>query len=189
MRVMANPLVRNWPMLAARGGLALAFGLTVLTRRPTLGGLVILFAVYALLDGACALAWALHAAVARLEWWPVALEGVVSVALGTLALVWPFVPHRMITAIAFWGVVTGILEITVAVRLPRELASHWLLGAGGVASVFLGLLVGMLPYAATTVVLTAIGVYALAFGILVSLAALRLRRLARRSSLELAGRR
>ena len=172
-------------MLSARGGLALAFGLVVLLRhQPALGELVILFAAYAFADGVCALAWALRATTARLQWWPVALEGAVSVMLGVLAVVWPFVSHRMIGAIAGWGIVTGILEIVVAARLPRELASHWLLAMGGVASVFLGLLVWMLPHADTTAVARAIGFYALLFGVLVSLAAIRLRQRARATSLD-----
>lgn len=187
MRDLANPLLKNWPILFCRGGLALVFGLAVLVRqRPGLGELVILFAAYAILDGVCALAWALYATSARLEWWPVALEGAVSAVLGLLALMWPFVPHRMIEVVAWWGIVTGILEILVAARLPRELASHWLLGMGGVASVFLGVLVWMLPHADATAVATAIGLYALVFGALVSLAAMRLR--ARAAGLGLVGR-
>ena len=175
-------------MLSCRGGLALVFGLAILLRQqPALGELVILFAAYAFLDGVCALAWALRATTARLEWWPVALEGAVSVMLGILALAWPFISHRMIGAIAGWGIVTGVLEILVAVRLPRELASHWLLGMGGVASVFLGVLVWMLPHADTTAMARAIGLYALIFGVLVSLAAIRLRQRARGVGLDFAG--
>jgi uncharacterized membrane protein HdeD (DUF308 family) len=118
---MQNPLVRNWRMLSCRGGLALVFGLTIVLRRPpTLGELVILFAAYAFLDGVCALAWALRASTSGLEWWPVALEGAVSVMLGVLAFVWPFISHRMIEAVAGWGVLTGILEILVALRLPAN---------------------------------------------------------------------
>jgi len=184
VRRRENPLVTNWPMLSARGGLALVFGLVILLRHlPTLGELVMLFAAYAFLDGVCALAWALRATTARLQWWPVALEGAVSAMLGVLALLWPFVSHRMIVAIAGWGIVTGALEIVVAVRLPRELAGHWLLGMGGVASVFLGLLVWMLPHADTTAVVRAIGLYALVFGVLVSLASIRLRQRAHAAGL------
>jgi uncharacterized membrane protein HdeD (DUF308 family) len=186
---MQNPLVRNWRMLSCRGGLAFVFGLTIVLRRqPTLGELVILFAAYAFLDGVCALAWALRASTSGLEWWPVALEGAVSVLLGVLALVWPFISHRMIEAVAGWGVLTGVLEILVALRLPRELSSHWLLGLGGVASLFLAVLVWMLPHGDTTGMARAIGVYALVFGVLMSLAALRLRHRARTAGLGLAGR-
>jgi len=186
VRRIANPLVTNWAMLSARGGLALLFGLAVLIRRqPTLGELVVLFAAYAVLDGVCALAWAFRATTVRFEWWPVALEAAVSIVLGVLALAWPFVPHRTIEVIAGWGIITGILEILVAARLPRDLAGHWLLGTGGGASIFLGLLVWLLSHADVIAVARAIGLYALLFGVLVSLAAIRLRRRAQAAGPDL----
>jgi uncharacterized membrane protein HdeD (DUF308 family) len=178
---MSNPLVRNWRMVACRGGLAILFGLCVLLwPRLDLGVLVTLFGAYAFLDGVYTLASVfLRPRVHPLEWWPVALEGAVGVALGALAIVWPFVPYRMIWMIAFWGIVTGILEVLLATRLPRELESHWLLAVGGVASLFLAVLVLILPHAVASAVAWALGLYALVFGVLVSLAALRLRRRAR----------
>jgi uncharacterized membrane protein HdeD (DUF308 family) len=107
--------------------------------------------------------------------WPIAIEGVVSVALGTLALVWPFLTHRAITVIATWGVLTGIFEIVAAIRLPRELAAHWLVGTGGVSSVFLALLVLGLPHAGSDRVALILAVYAIVFGLVILLAALRFR--------------
>jgi uncharacterized membrane protein HdeD (DUF308 family) len=178
---MVNPLVRNWRMVACRGGLAILFGLSVLLWPGlNLGVLVILFAAYAFLDGVYTLASVfLRARTHTPEWWPVALEGAVGVGLGVLAIAWPFVSYRMIWMIAFWGIVTGILEVLRASRLPRELESHWLLGMGGVASLFLAVLILILPHAVASEVSWALGVYALVFGVLVSLAALRLRRRAR----------
>jgi uncharacterized membrane protein HdeD (DUF308 family) len=61
--------------------------------------------------------------------------------------------------------------------LPRELAAHWFMAMGGIASLFLAVLVLVLPHAVTSDVAWALGAYALVFGVLASLAALRLRRL------------
>jgi len=185
---MADPLADTWRMAAFRGALAILFGVIVLLwRGPDLGALVTLFAAYVFLDGAYTLAWVVRVPTRTLQWWPVALEGVVSVGLGLLALFWPFISHRMIDTIAWWGIVTGVLEILAAVRLPRELASHWLLGMGGVASLFLAVLVWMLPHADARNIAWAIGAYALVFGVLVSLVAYRVRRRARAAGLGLAG--
>jgi uncharacterized membrane protein HdeD (DUF308 family) len=175
---MSNPLVRNWRMVACRGGLAILFGLSVLLWPGLdLGELVTLFAAYAFLDGVYTLASVFFRVRTHpLEWWPVLLEGTVGVVLGVLAIVWPFVSYRMIWMIAFWGIVTGILEVVLAARLPRELESHWLLAMGGVASLFLAVLILILPHAVARKVAWALGVYALVFGVLISLAALRLRR-------------
>jgi uncharacterized membrane protein HdeD (DUF308 family) len=178
---MSNALVRNWRMVACRGALAILFGLSVMLWPDLrLDVLVTLFAAYALLDGLYTLASVLARAQGHpLEWWPVAVEGAVGVGLGVLALVWPFVPYRLIWLIAFWGIVTGILEVVVASRLPRDLESHWFLAMGGVASLFLAVLVMILPHAVAGEVARILGAYALVFGALITLAALRLRRRAK----------
>ena len=175
---MANPLVQNWAMVACRGGLAILFGLAILLWRGLdFNQLVFLFGAYAVLDGLYTLASVLRRSSGHpLEWWPVALEGGVSVVLGALAIVWPWVSERVVGAIAFWGIVTGALEIILAIRLPRNLATHWFLAWGGIASLFLAVLIFILPHAVAQDVGWALGAYALVFGIFVSLGALRLRR-------------
>jgi uncharacterized membrane protein HdeD (DUF308 family) len=159
-------------MLAVRGGLGIVLGLAVLLwPRVGLGGVVTLFGTYAVLDGIWAVAWAVRASRRPLEGWPVVLEGIVSVAIGVAALVSPFEAARVVPVIAVWGLITGMLEILAAVRLPRGLAGHWFLAAGGAWSIFLAVLILSLPYAFTDEVVKAIGVYALFFGGLVSVAA------------------
>ena len=171
-----DPLTKNWWLMAIRGVLAILLGITMLVwRTPTFEAIIVPFATYALLDGIVAIASAFRAAENLLEGWPIALEGVVSVGLGTLALVWPFLTHRAITVLASWGILTGIFEIVAAMRIPREVATHWLLGTGGVSSVFLALLVLGLPRANSDRVALILAVYALVFGLVILLAALRFR--------------
>jgi uncharacterized membrane protein HdeD (DUF308 family) len=141
-----DPLIKNWRLLAARGVLAILLGICmVLWRVPTLQAVIVPFAAYALADGILAIGSALRTAGSRLEGWPILLEGIVSVGLGVVALIWPFVPYRAIVALVVWGVLTGIFEIVAALRLPRGLAAHWLVATGGVSSIFLALLVLGLP--------------------------------------------
>ena len=59
-----------------------------------------------------------------------------SIGLGLLALMFPFVPRQFVYALAAWGVITGCLDAIAAIRLPREGAGHWLLGTAGVSSLF-----------------------------------------------------
>ena len=178
---MENPLVKNWVMVASRGGLAILFGLAILLwRTVTLNELVTLFGAYAFLDGVYTLLSVLRRSSGHpLEWWPVAAEGVAGVVLGALAIVWPWVSYRFIDTVAVWGIVTGILEIILAFRIPRDLASHWFLAWGGIASLFLAVMIYVLPHAVVQDVVWSLGVYALVFGVLVSLVALRLRRKSR----------
>lgn len=170
-------LADNWLLMAVRGLLAILFGLVMIFwRRPVLDALILSFASYAVLDGIVAISSALRAAARPMLGWPVVLEGVVSILLGGLALVWPFMPHGLIRVIAAWGLLTGILEIAMAVRVPRQHSVHWLLGTGGMTSLFLAVVVLVLPYAGPDALAWALGGYALLFGVVVSVAAYGFRR-------------
>jgi uncharacterized membrane protein HdeD (DUF308 family) len=170
-----GPLAANWWLMAARGVLAIGLGVTMLVwRTPVFDAIVLPFATYAVIDGAVAIAAGLRA-TPRIAGGPIVLEGAVSVALGILAVVWPFLSTRVIVTIAAWGLLTGILELLTAARLPRQMAAYWLVGTGGASSVFLALLVAALPRAGANVVATLLGAYALVFGISFLLASLAFR--------------
>jgi uncharacterized membrane protein HdeD (DUF308 family) len=170
-------LATNWWMVAARGALAILFGLAVLFRPALpLNLLVALFGAYAVLDGAWAVASALWISRMSFAAWPVLFEGLVSLGVGWIALTWPLVPRDAVWAIAIWGLLTGILEIVAASRLPRQRAGYWLLLTGGVFSLFLAVLILMLPRALEPSGVLAIGLYALCFGVLLAGAAISLRR-------------
>jgi uncharacterized membrane protein HdeD (DUF308 family) len=107
----------------------------------------------------------------------VLLEGVYSVGLGVVALGFPFQSAAFVHAVALWGFVTGTLEMLAALFPARRMAlPPWFLAAGGAWSVFLAVLVFRLPDGFTPDVALAIGVYALVFGVLVSLGAFTFRR-------------
>jgi uncharacterized membrane protein HdeD (DUF308 family) len=163
-------------MMAARGALAMLFGLAiVLWPSVTLSIVVALFGGYAVLDGALAVAAALRVSEGRLEAWPVALEGAVSLALGALALGWPFVSRELVYLIAGWGIVIGVLEVLAALAVSPRVAGHWLLATGGGFSLFVAVLILMLPHAALETVALIIGIYAILAGVLVTLAAVGFR--------------
>jgi len=161
----------TWWIPSVRGGLGILLGLVVLlTPEVGLGELVVLFGSYALLDGVCAVGWAFRASRRLLEGWPVVLEGALSLAVGVVALGFPFEAAGVVHVLAPWGVVIGILEILAALRLRQGLTGHWALLAAGAWSIFLALLVLRVPHAVTDSLVNAVGVYALTFGVLVSMA-------------------
>jgi uncharacterized membrane protein HdeD (DUF308 family) len=171
-------LVRNWWMMATRGAFAMAFGgVLSLWPNPTLPLVVLLFAVYAMVDGA----WAIGAATwasergRRFETWPVALEGLASLVLGAVALLWPFVPREFIYVVAIWGIVTGALELLTALAVPRHRATHWLMGTSAICSLFLAVLVMLVPLADAASIVYLIAAYAIVFGVLTMSAAVRFR--------------
>jgi uncharacterized membrane protein HdeD (DUF308 family) len=173
-------LVNDWSTMAVRGGLSIVLGLAVLLwPAPGLGELVVLFGIYALLDGIAAATWAVRVSRRSLGDWPLLLgEAVFSVGLGVVALGFPLQSALFVQVVALWGFVTGTLEVLSALVLARRAAAHWVLVAAGAWSLFLAVLVLSLPHALTHGLVIAIGVYGLVFGVLVSLAAFRLRRVA-----------
>jgi uncharacterized membrane protein HdeD (DUF308 family) len=170
--ILLTTLGKNWWMIAARGVLAILFGVIVLLW-PALpfNLLIATFGVYAVLDGAWAVASALWVSRMSVATWPVLFEGAVSLGVGSLALGWPLVPRD-----AVWGLLTGVLELVAAARLPRRGAGYWLLLTGGMFSLFLAVLILMLPHAVEPSVAWAVGVYALCFGALLTATAISLRK-------------
>jgi uncharacterized membrane protein HdeD (DUF308 family) len=171
-----SSLTRNWWMFAARGALAMLFGLTVLAWSGIgLGELVLLFGTYALIDGLGAIASAIRVSAGSRPGWPLLAEGVVSIGLGILAWVSPFIPWALLYVIASWGVITGVLEIAAAMSLRDEPTGKWLLTLSGASSVLLGMFLMALPGAGAPTVVRIIGLYAVVFGLLLLVSSLRLR--------------
>ena len=173
-----GPLVQNWWMMAVRGLLAVLFGIAILAwPHASLLTVVVLFGSYAILDGLWAIAAVVRASPRgpTREVWPLAAEGGASLGLGLLALVWPFISYETILIIVGWGLITGILELALASRAPDR-ASRWLMATAGVFSCFLAGVVLILPHADAALVASLLGAYALAFGAVVTMAALAFRR-------------
>ena len=174
---LAELLAEHWWMLAVRGGLALALGVTLVAwPHAMLDRVIVVFGAYALLDGLWAVGSAARLSRGGFATWPVALEGVASIALAGITLGWPLVPRDIVRLIGAWGIVTGVLEIAWAGRLPAERAFRWLLVTGGVCSIFLAGVVLVLPYAYGDAVVWALAAYAGLFGLAILAAAWRSRR-------------
>jgi uncharacterized membrane protein HdeD (DUF308 family) len=171
-----DALIRSWWLLALRGVLALVFGLAAIFHtRITLGEFVLLFGLYVVLDGLGSIVSAMRADDGALAGWPLLLEGGVSVALGVIAWVSPRISPTLLFLIATWGIITGILEIVAAVKLPQPSTTQWCLALSGVSSVLIGMLLLGLPAAGVASIIRLLGLYAFVFGGLILAAAFRLR--------------
>lgn len=184
MSAAADPFAPLWWLLALRGAAGVLFGVAALAwPLLTLELLLLVFAVYVFVDGAAALSAGLSRAGGRLDWWPLAVEGALGLALGGAILLLPDrAAFRLLHLIAGWALATGACEIVAAVRLRRYTPGETLLAGAGIASVVLGGLLLGWPKAAVIALTSVIGVYALAFGALLVALSLRLRRLARRAA-------
>lgn len=175
---MMQQLAHNWWVLALRGALAILFGVLALAMPGiTLAALILLFGVYAVVDGVFTIVSGIRAARRHERWGPLVLEGVVGIVAGAIAL---FVP--LAAALAFiylfaaWALVTGALEIAAAIRLRNEIRGEWLLALSGVLSILVGVFIAIFPGLGLVGLVWAIGAYAIVFGVVMIGLAFRMRR-------------
>jgi len=177
---MLDVLSRHWWAVTLRGVAAVLFGLLALIwPGVTVLVLVALFGAYALVDGVIALGTAITGGrESRSERiWQI-VEGIAGILVGILTFAWPGVTALVLLwLIAFWALVTGILEIVAAIRLRKEIQGEWLLILTGVLSVVFGLLLMIWPAAGAVTVAVLIGIYAIIFGVPLIMLGLRLRKL------------
>jgi uncharacterized membrane protein HdeD (DUF308 family) len=184
MPSVASPLSSYWWALVVRGLVAIAFAIvTFVWPGVTLGAIVILFAVYALVDGAAGIVGALRSPDGRLRGWAPIVGGVVSVAAAIVTFIKPLVTlFALVTLIAIWAIVRGLLDIVAAIRLRRVIEGEWLLAFGGAMSILFGVLVFASPGAGALVTAWWIALYALIFGIVLLGCGMKLRSLTRTPS-------
>lgn len=165
---MNTIMFRHWWALALRGILALLFGLVALFwPRLTLEVLVICFGAFAMISGIFALVVALGDRKIHAGWGVLLAEGLVGIGVGLLTLFWPIVSALiLLSLIAIWALVTGGLEIAIAIWMHRRVGNEWMLLLSGIASLLLGVLLVVFPGAGLQALAWFIGIYALVFGAL-----------------------
>jgi uncharacterized membrane protein HdeD (DUF308 family) len=168
-----------WGTVALRGGAAIILGIIAFALPGvTLAAIVLLFGVYALIDGALALMAAVRELRNHGRWGVMAVEGVIGIAAGVIALLWPAIGALALTLlVAAWALSTGVLQIIMAIRLRRVISGEWLLLIGGVLSAALAILVALFPGVGALAIIWWIGAYALAYGVIMLTLALRMRHL------------
>jgi uncharacterized membrane protein HdeD (DUF308 family) len=171
-------LAQNWWAVALRGGFAILFGvLALLLPGITLGALILLWGVYAVVDGVFSIISGVRAARRSDRWGALMVGGVIGILAGLIAV---FLPAAAAVAFVYlfaaWALVSGIIEIVAAIRLRREIEGEWLLGLTGVVSVLLGLYAAVFPGLGLLGLIWAIGVYAIIIGAMLLMLAFRLRR-------------
>ncbi len=167
----------HWWAMALRGGVAILFGLAALLRPGiALEALILLFGAYALVDGVFSIVGVFGGTRGGIPRWLLFVEGVAGIVAGVIAFVVPgLAAVALLYLIAAWAIVTGVVEIAAAIRLRREIRGEWALILGGIVSVLFGILLAVLPAVGILSLIWLIGVYALAFSILLLVTAFRVR--------------
>jgi uncharacterized membrane protein HdeD (DUF308 family) len=145
--VVLSSVTRNWWTLALRGTLAVIFGVIAFAwPGVTFEALVLLFGVYAFLDGVLVLSFGLMAAGDGEQWWPLVLSGILGIGLGVLTFARPeAMGTALVYVVGFWAIVTGLLEIVGAIRLRGVISGEWMMGLSGALSILFGVLVVAQP--------------------------------------------
>lgn len=177
--VLTHALARNWWLLLLRGVISIAFGIVALFwPGATLLSLVFLWGAYAVVDGIFSLWAAITGSVGEKtsRWW-LALLGIVSIAAGVIAWVWPAKTALvLLILIAIWAMATGMMQIWGAIKLRKEIEGEWLLGLSGSLAILLGIVLLLQPAAGALTVVWVLGGFAIVMGFANIGLALRLRK-------------
>lgn len=174
-----NALAKNWGWTLLRGLAAIAFGiLAFVWPALTLLTLVVMFAVYVLIDGLFALISAFSGRDRGSSTWWLVLVGVLGIAMAAVTYFSPGVTALiLVMVIGAWALVRGIFEVVAAIQLWKELDDAWLLALSGVVSIVFGGFVLAMPGAGALALIWVIGAYAILFGLILVFLSFRLKRL------------
>ena len=165
-----------WPVLLARAVFAVAFGLVALIW-PTITLLILAwaFGIFAIIDGAMQIIDGIRRRD-RPRWWITLLLGLLELAAGVLALIWPGISAvALAIVVGAWALVTGLIEIFSAVRQRRERRQPGLLLLVGLVSVVAGVVILAWPVHGAVALATLVGGFAVVYGIVLAVLALGLR--------------
>ncbi len=173
---MAAILIGNWWALALRGVFAILFALIAFFWPGiTAAALILLFGIYAFLDGIFALVAALRLERRHRRSGPLLFEGVLNIVIAVIVVAWPGAALvALVYLIALWAVITGVALMIAGFALIR-LGGELLLVACGFLSVVLGIILFVHPAVGVVALAWLLGIYALLFGLMLLSAAFRVR--------------
>lgn len=185
----------NWSWFLVRGLLLLVLGVVMLfSPAMTLIVFTGLFAAFSLVDGIGALIIGLRGAGSHApHWLSLVFAGLAGIAVGVIFVVWPLFSAAVYAAlvigmISVWAIVTGILNLSAAVRLRREIEGEWLLALVGLLTLVLGVLLLVQLWREPLITLLSvgwmIGFWAIVVGVSLIALALRLKSRAQRASVS-----
>jgi uncharacterized membrane protein HdeD (DUF308 family) len=163
---MVTQLKQNWWILALRGGLAVIFAiLAFLWPVATAFAFVFILAAFAFVEGIFAFIGAFGWGLPATQRFLLVLMGILGLAVGVVAVLYPgILAITLVFVVAWWAIVTGILQLVVAVEMRKVIPNDWLLVLSGIISIAFGILLIWRPYAGVLTLAYLFGFYALLYG-------------------------
>ncbi len=170
---MTALLAESWWVIALRGVAAILFGVLALwVPVAAMLALAIYFAAYVFVDGVLALIAAVRAARAHQRWGLLAFTGVLNIAMGIIAALFPVAAILAFVLVnAVWALLAGGALVGTAFRIHE---GRWWLAASGVVSIIWGVLLLISPLIGALVLTWWLGAYCLVFGCLLLVLAFKL---------------
>ncbi len=164
---MLSSLTRNWWTFLLQGLFALVFGALVLIWPTTaLITLVYLFGAFAMVDGICTVAAGITFRSYMAHWWVALLQGLFGILIGFTTLLWPQITWLVLLSfIAAWAILSGVLEVVLGVQVRKAIEGEWMMIAGGILSILLGVMLVVFPVAGSLGLALTIGIFAIVDGI------------------------
>ena len=178
---VVRALSQHWWVVLLRGVLAIVVGLMAwMWPGETLAILVLIWGAYALVDGIFEVI-----AGIRGKWGALVVLGLLGIAAGLVAFVMPGVAAiTLIWVFAFWAIVAGILQVSAAIRLRKEVQGEWMWILSGVCTVLLGVLLLLYPGAGALSITWLIGSLAVVWGVLLVMLSFKLKGLGARMGIR-----
>jgi uncharacterized membrane protein HdeD (DUF308 family) len=151
-------------MWIVRGIASVVFGvLTLLRPGASIAALVLLYGAYALVDGALLLGFAVRYQGARAHY---IFSALLSIAAGALTFMYPgLTAVSLYLLIGAWAITSGVAELALAVAMRHTEIRVGGLVFAGLLSIACGLALLALPVAGVVALLGLVTVYAIANGI------------------------
>lgn len=181
---MIAQLKQNWWILTLRGALAVLFGILAFAWPvATAFAFVFILAAFAFIEGIFALIGAFGWGLPATQRFLLILMGLLGLGVGVCAVLYPgILAVTLVFVVAWWAIVTGLIQLVVAVEMRKVIPNDWLLVLGGIVSVLFGVLLIWRPFAGVLTLAYLFGFYALLYGIMLLGLSFRLRSLATASS-------
>ncbi|MFA5078666.1 MAG: DUF308 domain-containing protein [Dehalococcoidia bacterium] len=169
---MLETMVKRWWLISLRGLVALVLGIVLLVLDPLAAAelLILFIGIYALVDGIFALVVGIvNRPPHRDRGWLIA-EGIIGILAGIAILLAPLLAGMIIIYfIAFWALLTGILEMVFSIAEWKYIPGAWMILVTGIISVLLGGLILANIVAGAVLLVIIVAVYLVLFGLLLML--------------------
>jgi uncharacterized membrane protein HdeD (DUF308 family) len=168
---------RTWGELLFGGIIALLFGIIAsVWPGRTLMTIMVFFGVFILIEGIITVVISIMRRADYERWWLTLIGGIIGILIGVITVVHPFgTTIFLLYMVAIWALITGVISIVTAIRLRREIRREWILILSGIVAVIFSIFIFARPAAAAVTIMWIISAFAVLFGILLIVLAIRIR--------------